>query len=371
MTPDGLERAHAGGMNAYRLPAPDLPTDRPGASRFRQMMARSCIALVRADGDARAAAMLARALWPQDKSVQDWLTRAPVTPTSTTTSGVPTATPLGDILPLLGPSSASGGVFSGAIKLNLAGASSMLIPEIVNTGSGVGFVAQGGPIPMKVLSFSSVPLGVKKLALGVVMTRELFTHSNAETMISQVLAENLTLGIDSILFDATTADATRPAGLKFGVSATPATGPGNQQDAMLADLAGLAAIIAPVAGLQIAFVASPKQAIKIQYRKTSDLIFPVFSSAALPDTQVMAVGLNALAVAGDSEPRFEIAKSGAVHLEQDAPAQLSIVGTPTNVVSAPIQSLDQTDSISLRLIMELNWVLRTTGAIAWTTGVNW
>jgi|tagenome__1003787_1003787.scaffolds.fasta_scaffold20979492_8 hypothetical protein len=320
-------------------------------------------------GHEGAALTFAKSRWGNDRETAETITRGAVTPTTTTTSGVPTSTALADLLPLLGPSSASGGLFSRSIKLSLGQSSAILIPEITASGSGVAFIAQGSPFPIKQLAFSPTTLGVKKLAFGVVMTRELFEAPSAETLIAQVIAENLSLGIDTLLFDAVAADTTRPAGLKNGVGATAASAKtGNE--AMYEDLSNLAAIVAPIAGQQIAFVASPKQAITIQLRKTSDLPFPVFSSAGLADKQVMAIALNSLTVGGDAAPRFEIAKAGAVHMEDTSPAQLSTVGTP-NVVSAPITSIFQADLVALRILADLNWVVRAANSVAWTQTVVW
>src|SRR4051794_26337864 len=107
-------RLHHARMNRY-TPAPDLE-DRPRSGRFQQTMVRSLIAQARGDSDA---ANVAKTLWPRDGAVQDYLKRGAVTPLATTTSGVPSTTALADFLPLLGPQSASGGLFARALKLTL------------------------------------------------------------------------------------------------------------------------------------------------------------------------------------------------------------------------------------------------------------
>jgi hypothetical protein len=201
----------------------------------------------------------------------------------------------------------------------------------------------------------------------------LYEHSFAETLIRAVLAENLTLGLDALLFDAVDVSAVRPMGLRHGVSAIAATASGGSTitDLMTTDLANLAAAIAPLAGNRIAFVASPKQAVAIQMRKTTALPYPVFASAALADKIVMAIALNSLVAIGDDQPRFEVSDTAVVHMEQDSPLPFSTSGTPATI-AAPLRSTWQTDSLTLRFIMEMNWQLRVaSGAISWTENVNW
>jgi hypothetical protein len=98
--------------------------------------------------------------------------------------------------------------------------------------------------------------------------------------------------------------------------------------------------------------------------------YEVLASGALADRTVVAVASNALVSAMDPAPRFELSKSATVHMEDTSPAQLASVGTP-NTVAAPMRSMFQSDSSALRLIMEVSWGLRTSGAVAWMQNVNW
>jgi hypothetical protein len=327
---------------------------------------RAIIARARADGGGNALA-IATSLYPQDRATHALLTRGAVTPTATTTSGVSVATALADFLPLLGPSSACGGVFSRAIKLNLGQAATLAIPEIDVSATGIAFLGQGDPFPFKELSFATNNKAIsnKKLGFGIVLTRELWEYSNAEAVISRVLAENLTLGLDSILFDDVVADTTRPAGLRYNVNATAATS-GGGNEALLGDLGKLVGAIAPVAGTNICFIASPIQYAKIILRRTMAIPFPVLCSAALADGVVVAVALNALVVVGDETPKFDL--SGTATLAMTDPGlPVSTAGT----AAYPLRSTFQTDTLSLRVIQNINWTLRGSGAVAWTESVTW
>lgn len=57
-------------------------------------------------------------------------------------------------------------------------------------------------------------------------------------------------------------------------------------------------------------------------------------------------------------------------MEDSAPAQIAVAGTP-NVVAAPVRSMFQTDSLALRMILDMNWTMRRAGMVAFVTSVGW
>lgn len=313
----------------------------------------------------------ARRAWPNDRRTIETIERAAVIPTSTTTTDVPKMSAVSDVVSIIGPMSASGQIFSRAIGLELGRMAAITVPTLVASATGVGFVAQAAPIPVQQLAFGGPSLTTKKLALLAALTRELFeSGTNAEILIRAALSENLSLGLDGILLDSTASDTTRPAGLRAGVSAIGATA-GGGQEAMIKDLSNLATTVAAVAGSQdnIIFIAAPGEAVRINMRVPSSFRYPVFSSAGLASGVVLCLAVNALAVAADPAIRYEVARHTAVHMET-APSQIATVGTP-NVIAAPVRSLFQTDAVGVKLLIEMDWALRTTGAIAWTQTVTW
>jgi hypothetical protein len=260
-------------------------------------------------------------------------------------------------VPLLGPLSAVGNIFKRCLNLSFGGASAINVADVTASGAGVSFITQGSPFPIRQLSFVSEQLTPRKIALGTVATRELVEGSDAEAVLSRVLVADLSLGLESVLFDATASDATRPAGLKYGIAALTAD-TGTDVTAMFNDLAALAASVAVVGGMNFGYIASPKQAAKIALRKSANNFpYPIYASSALPDKQVCALAFNALAIAGDALPRIETSKTSTLHMDS-SPAPLSATGTP-NTISAPISSLYRQDLIGLRLIADISWVLRS------------
>lgn len=296
-----------------------------------------------------------------------FVSRGAVTPLATTTSGAPVSTTLEILDSVISPMSVFRPILGGALKAEFMNSAAMSIPDITASASGVGYIQQGAPVPMRQLSISANPMVPRKLALGAVLTRELATFTNGEAFISRILSADLALGAETILFDANAASSTRPAGLKYNIAALTADSD-TGSDGMIADLSNLAAAVAGT-GTRIVFIASPKQYVRILLRRPADFPFSVYPSAALADRQVTALSLDALVIAGQGEPQISVSRTSAVVMADDAGA-FSSVGTP-NAVAAPIRSLEQTDCVGLRLIMDLDVMLRSSGGFAWTQNVAW
>ena len=139
---------------------------------------------------------------------------------------------------------------------------------------------------------------------------------------------------------------------------------------MMKDLGALAQAVSAVGGTQIAFVAAPGEAVKILLQAGPNFRFPVLASNGLASGIVMAVATNAIAVAVDPVPRIEASRDTLTQLEDAAPVAIGTAGSP-NVVAAPVRSMWQTDSVSLRVIMRVAWGLRSAGAVSWVSGVSW
>ena len=74
--------------------------------------------------------------------------------------------------------------------------------------------------------------------------------------------------------------------------------------------------------------------------------------------------------AGAEGPRMEISDQATLHLEDTAPADIVSGPSGTPVPATPVKSMWQTDSLALRMIMKMNWILRRP-VVAWMTGINW
>ena len=140
---------------------------------------------------------------------------------------------------------------------------------------------------------------------------------------------------------------------------------------MLDDVETLLGAVAAIAGGNpICFVCNPVQAAALRLRGRTIFPYEIFATSALAPGVVVAVATNAVASALDPEPTIETGSEGTVVMQDTSPAAISTVGTP-NAVAAPVRSLFQTDTLSLRLRFGVAWGLRNAGGLAWLSGVSW
>jgi hypothetical protein len=254
------------------------------------------------------------------------------------------------------------------MRLSFGREAAVVIPGLLPTANDVIFVQEGGVIPVVDFSIANATLSRRKLACIVVYTKTMLESGNVDSLVRQTLNEAVGLRLDANLFDATAGDAVRPPGLRAGIAATAASASTIPTEAMLADVAALTGAVAAVAGnTPIVLVANPAQAAALRLRL--DDSSRVFSSSALAAGVVMAIAANALAVVVDPQPEFEIRSGPTLHMD-DAATAIGVAGSP-NVVASPTRSLYQTDSVGIKLRLNVSWVLRTTGATSWVENVVW
>ena len=204
-------------------------------------------------------------------------------------------------------------------------------------------------------------------------TREVFSHSTPtiEALASAVLSESVGLALDTALLDDSPGDATRPAGLRNGISPLTASTTTPPSEALAEDVRELVVAVAGVAGnAPIILVASPAQAVSLKMWMGGNPIYEVLASSGLAGGVVVAVASNALVSAVDPVPRIDVSRAAVLHMEDVSPLQISAERTPPTV-AAPVRSLFQTDTIALRLRLEVSWALRNAGGLAWMQNVIW
>jgi hypothetical protein len=119
----------------------------------------------------------------------------------------------------------------------------------------------------------------------------------------------------------------------------------------------------------VVFIANPGRAALISIL-FPDLESTVLPSAAVPEDRLIAVDPKSLIFLADAEPEITSSQESAFHMEDTTPAQIGVAGSP-NVVAAPTQSLYQTDAIATRLIGDVAFGARRTGAVAYMDGLEW
>jgi HK97 family phage prohead protease/HK97 family phage major capsid protein len=254
------------------------------------------------------------------------------------------------------------------------------------------FVGEGAAIPVRQGAFATQTLVPKKMAVITTWTREMDEHSTPaiEGLLRQAILEDTALALDTILLDTAVATTIRPAGLRsYQAAITASAVAGNPYANFVADytalygaLLGLTSgnvrnptlLINPLQGLYLSMLQPPAAAAPLF--PFSDMIgggrllkADVIESSTVPTGVVVMVDAADFTTAGQEGPRLEISDQATLHMEDTAPADITIPGAPPTV-SAPVKSMWQTDSLALRLIMMVNWVMRRPVA-TWITGVTW
>ena len=297
-----------------------------------------------------------------------------------------------DLMPALLPSAVYPSLSAQGLKLTFGRNGRIIIPTRSLTPTVAGsFVGEGAPIPVRQAAFSSQTMIPKKMAVISTWTREMDEHSvpAIEGLLREAIQQDTAISIDSVLLDANPATAIRPAGLRNGsVGLTPNADP-NPFTALVGDLKALTGAILTATNGNIrnmVFIMNPQQALSIGFIQPPNPsgLFPfrdeinagrlngrpLITSGTVPIGTVICIdAADFVSINGDT-PRFEISDQATLHMEDTAPENIGMAGTPA-VVAAPVQSMFQTDSLALRLILPMNWAMRRQGVVAWVAGVTW
>jgi HK97 family phage major capsid protein/HK97 family phage prohead protease len=326
------------------------------------------------------------------RTMCEWNTRAATTPANTTTpawAGALVQQQWADLISALTIMSVYGPLSAYGARYTLGRFGLINIPIELTTPTIAGsFVAEGAPIPVRQGAFSTTQIGLKKMAVITSYTRELFEHStpNIDTQLRDMIGRHTSVAIDTVLLDTNPATTIRPAGLRNGVSGlTPTAGGGF--NALVADLKALLGVLVAANSVRSpVWLMNPQQALSISLTQSAAGVgvfpfreeimqgrlngYPVIQSTTVPVTTVILLDAADFASLTGDDPRFELSDVATLHMEDTSPVNIGTPGTP-NVVAAPVQSMFQTDSIALRMILPMNWIMRRTGLVAWVTGVTW
>lgn len=227
------------------------------------------------------------------------------------------------------------------------------------------FILEGSPIPLGALLLGSLTLKPKKAGGLTAVTRELLagTPINVEQSLRVLLEQDIGLLVDSILLGNAAVTTAQPAGLLNGVTPLTATA-GGGVNALLGDVKKLFAAITPA--IKPVLIANSVQAASIGILAQASP--PVIVAPYLAADTVIAVDAAAFASALGAID-FSVSEEAALHMA-DAPLQIGTPGSPPTV-AAPTSSMWQQALTALRVLLDCDWTLRRTGAVATITGVTW
>ena len=326
------------------------------------------------------------------KAICDWVMRAATAPAMTTVTGWAAELVQQinvDFMETLMPKSVFPRLRTYGLSLSFGRNGKIAIPTRSRTPTIAGsFVGEGMPIPVRQGQFTAQILVPKKMAVITTWTREICEHSvpAIEGLLRNAIQEDTAVSLDAILLDAGAATAIRPAGLLNGVSVTTATA-GGGFNALVGDIKNLTgALMTGTAGniRNMVFLMNPQQVLSssLTPAPNSGIFpfeevgrgtlrgYPVIDSGTVPLGTVIALDAADFVVVGGEAPRFEISDQATLHEEDTTPLPI-VSGSAPGTHANPVRSLWQTDSLALRLVLPLNWTLRRTGVVAWTSGVTW
>jgi len=325
-------------------------------------LARALIAYAVAEqtrGDAEAMAAVLRARFEDDR-LAPLILRAATSPhTIAGASGLTRIDLVDDILILVGKVSAAAQVLQTGLQLRFDGAAQIAVPMLETNASKVTFVGEGGAIPVQAFSTLLASISPHKLAAIVVLTSEMLAGTNAEALVTEALRRSVGLSLDNALLDSTAASSVRPAGLRNGIAALPGTS-GGGNTAMDGDVALLAAAVAPIG--EPVFIGSPDRAAKLKVMTYGQFPYRLYGSPGVAGSDLIAIAENGVASAL-GQPSFDSSRAVALHMDT-APTDIT-GGAPSPAV--PVKAMWQTDSIAIKVKMDVSWILRDTRALAWTT----
>lgn len=306
---------------------------------------------------------VAKKSWPHDRQLELHL-RAPVTPSGLGDTAAAVSPITTEYLAAMAPLSAAASLINATFKLRFGEASRIYVPSII-TAPQMAFVAEGEPLPVAMGISTRLILSVRKLA-GIGLSSELYQYSYAEDLIQQILLENTSPAIDSVMFSQAAGSATSPPGLFYGVAPIAPAANSFRLDNLVEDIGNLVAAVAQFAGTgNVAIVAAPAQWASLRLR-TPTIGFPVWSSAALLAGTVTAIALPTFASANGDPPTFDLSTVTALTTTDPGEEFVSSGG----VVGAPSQSAFQADLVALKLNLPVYWGLRAAG-VSWLQNANW
>lgn len=269
--------------------------------------------------------------------------------------------------------------------LNFDKSGTAYIPGLTAGGANGSFFGEGSPIRVGRITTNSTTMGIKKMGVIIPFTREAAKRStpSLEQLVRDAILADTAATLDSIMLDATASSTIRPAGLLNGISATATGYGGGDYEAVIADFkALLAPFIAANAADSITVIMNPAQGLSIDtmqgpsgtgglgewFGKLRNRVNIVESTNATAG-RLVALRTRDFATALGDSPDFEMSNQATVHMEDASP--LEIVSGTGPATADPVRSFWQTDTMGVRMVMEVNWQMLRSGMVRWIDGTSY
>lgn len=331
-------------------------------------LVRAAVAHLKAFIDGGTPEQMARSLYGRD-TVTPTILRAATGTAKTTTIGWAAELAriaIFDLVQSITSISAAATIIDRGMQINMDGIAEYRIPgRVLNVGAAGIWTAEDAPAVVRQLSFSNAAfLHARKLTCIMSYTREQAESSNIEAIVRQTMGEAVGLALDGQMFSATAEDASKPAGLFYGIAGqTPTTGGGVA--AMEGDLKNLfTALAAQQGGKNAVIVAALPEAVVLKMHVGPKFDYDILASTGIPAGSVAVIELGSFVSGFGSTPQFTVSRDAALHFDDTAPADPIMGGVP-------VHSMYQVDGLALRMTLRAAWGLRAPGHAQWLTGATW
>ncbi|MBA4219944.1 MAG: phage major capsid protein [Methylobacterium sp.] len=255
------------------------------------------------------------------------------------------------------------------------------LPQLTAGGANGSFFAEGQPIRVGRVTVTAPTFTSRKMGVIIPFSREAAKRStpSLEGVVRKAILDDTSAVLDTHLLDATAGDSIRPAGLLYGV-APAASGYGGGDhvavkedfkallkpffDAGAAD--GITVVMNPAQGLSIAMMDGPANNAGwfAEIAKRVNIVESTHANAK----RLVAVRNSDFATALGDLPEFEVSNQATIHMDDANPAEIVATGPAP---AAPVRSFWQTDSMGVRMIMDVSWKMARTGMVSWIDNTSW
>jgi hypothetical protein len=267
-------------------------------------------------------------------------------------------------------------------RLHFDGANSLTFPSRAGrvTDMAGAFRAEGAPIRVGAIQMQGLKMSPRSCGVIAALSEELLSRGEGiEQIIHGAIIEDTGIFVDGIMFSNRVRDAVNPGGL-WNYAAPGGIQPGStspENDLRNAMLSMADRI--PSGDCVWVMNTADHIALRSFITGNGTLRFPVIPGNLLHEIPVIHstnVPANTVTLLDTSAFRlawnfsgFKLTNEGALHEEDSTP--LPVVDG-AGVASAPVRSLYQTNSVSIRALFEADWAMLATGSIAAITNtVGW
>ena len=222
----------------------------------------------------------------------------------------------------------------------------------------------------------------RKMGVIIPFSKELAKRSTPaiEALVRQAILEDTSSVLDPLLLDAVASSTARPAGLLNGVNAAANGFAGGDYAAVKEDFkALLAPFIAANAADNITVVMNSAQGLSLAlmegpignpdwFKAIRDRVTLIESTHATAN-RLIALRNSDFATATGDAPEFDVSEQATIHMEDTTP--LEIVSGTGPTAADPVRSLWQTNSVGIRMLMDISWKMRRTGMVQWIDTTTW